>query len=103
MAVPLTHHSVPEAERLASQGEAPGGKIDKLAAAGLSGKAGRCVARLDDQLGQNLPLTLMRRAQSGLLLIKSIGGLHRGPVNGLRYCGAWEPVTPDGAAEDAEC
>jgi hypothetical protein len=103
MAVQFTQDRVPEAETLAFQGEAPGGKIDQLPAPGLSGKAGRFVAGLNDQLGQDLPFTLARRAQSGLLLVKSIWGMHKRPVNGLRKCTAWEPVTPEGAAEDADC
>ena len=103
MAVQLAHDRVPEAEALAFQGEAPGGKIDKLAAAGLSGKTRRWIASLDDQLGQNLPFTLARRAQSGLLLMKSIWGMHKKPVNGLLKRGVRGAGDAGWGGRDAKC
>jgi hypothetical protein len=103
VAAKLTNQRVSEAEAFAFIGEAPGSEIDQLAAPGLSGEAWRRVACFDDQFGQKTTITLTRGAQNGLLLTRSIVQMHKGPENGLRkMLIADEPVTPDGAAEDAD-
>jgi hypothetical protein len=87
MPAEFADHRVFQAERFASVRKTAGGEIDQLAAPGLSGEAGRRIAGLDDQFGEELTFTLARQAQNGLLLTKSILEMHRGPETG---CGkAW--------------
>jgi hypothetical protein len=89
MAGTLADHRMLQAEGLASQCETPGGEVDELAPAGLSGKAGWRVACLDNQFGQEIAFILARRAQNGLLLTKSILGMHKGPETGCGNALGW--------------
>jgi hypothetical protein len=82
MAAEFADHRVFKAEGFTFMGETPGGKIDQLAAPGLSGEARRRIAGFDDQFGEELTFTLARHAQNGLLLTKSILEMHRGPETG---------------------
>jgi hypothetical protein len=84
----LADERMSQTKGLASQSEAPGSEINKLAAAILSGETGGRIARLDNQFGKSTAFTLARGAQSGLLLTESILGMHKGPENGLliRLC-----------------
>ncbi len=103
MAGKFTDQRVSYAEGLVSLGQAASGEIGDFAAPGLSGKTRRRIARLDNELSQTGTFTLARGAQNGLLLTKSIAETHKGPEDGLRKNAvADEPVTPDGAAEDAD-
>jgi hypothetical protein len=102
MAVQLANERMLQAESLASQCEAAGGEVDQLSTPGLSGEAGWGIAGLDDQFGKGGTFILAGAPQNGLLLSKSILGMHKGPVNGLRELLSVEPVTPDGAAEEAD-
>lgn len=84
MTVQLAHHSVFQAESLAFQCEAAGGEVDQLSSPGLSGEAWRWVTGFDDQFGKTGSFTLAGVPQNGLLLTKSILGMHKGPGYGLR-------------------
>jgi hypothetical protein len=94
---------MPQAEHLTFLGVAAVGEVHEFAgAAGLSGKAGRRIARFDDQFGKKSPFILSRFAQNGLLP-GSISQKHKGPEKGCgKRLNADEPVTPCGAAEDAD-
>jgi hypothetical protein len=102
VAIQLTDERVPQAEGLAAISGAARGKIDELGGSpGLSGKTGWRVARQHDQFGNAVTFALTRCAQN-VLLTRSILGVHKGPERVSDKAAADEPVTPDGAAEDAD-
>jgi hypothetical protein len=68
---------------------------------GLSGKAGALVIDKHDQFGNRLQFALTRCAQNRVLA-RSIWGKHKNPERVSAKANADEPVTPDGAAEDAD-
>jgi hypothetical protein len=102
MTVQLADEGMPQAEGLAAIGGAARGEIDELGGSpGLSGETGGRIARQHDQFGNAVTFALTRCAQNGLLTRSILGG-HKGPERVSDKAGADEPVTPDGAAEDAD-
>jgi hypothetical protein len=102
MAIQFADQRMPQAEGLAAIGGAARGKINELGgSSGLSGKTGRRIARQHDQFGKAIAFALTRCAQNGLLT-RSMLGVHKGPERVSEKAAAEEPVTPDGAAEDAD-
>jgi hypothetical protein len=91
-----------QAEGFAAMSGAACGEIDELGgSSGLSGKARGRITRQHDQFGKKTAFALTRCAQNGLLT-KSKLGIHKRPERVSDKGFADEPVTPDGAAEDAD-
>jgi hypothetical protein len=91
-----------QAEGFAAMSGATRGEINEFRRiAGLSGKTWRRVARQHDQFGKEYTFALTRCAQN-VLLTRSKLGVHKWPERVSDKGFAEEPVTPNGAAGDAD-
>jgi hypothetical protein len=102
MAAQFANQRVPQTEGLAAPCGAAGGEVDELGRSpGLSGEAGWRIPCENDQFSNAVSFALTRCAQNGLLPRSKLRG-HKGPDRVSEKALADEPVTPDGAAEDAD-